>query len=730
MKISFIQIIIVNVIVLVFGYSGGKELTIEDIFASQKFSSKSIRGIQWLKDGKSFSFLDVDTVTKSSGVYQFIINNNTKKLIVTGSMMKLNESDPPFRFASYQWSPEEKQILFVSAPPDKQYLSRLTPAGNLFIYDIPSKKFSSITNVSAPQYNQKFSPDGSKIGYVRDNNIFIYDLVSLKETQLTMDGAEHIINGKFDWVYEEEFGISDGWKWSPDGSKIAYWHFDEHRVPEYSMTEWDSTHLAHIKMRYPKPGDPNSIVNIGVLDIASGKTDWIELGSNDDIYIPRMQWTSDQNLLSFQRLNREQNQIELMRYHIVNKSTTVVFTEQSDTWVDVGDDLRYLKNGQFIWTSERNGYNHLYRYSNDGTLMNQITFGEWDVDSFYGIDEKNGLLYYTSSEGSPVKRHIYSVKLDGSRKKRLSVLEGTNSANFSPTFENYIGVYSNSTTPSKMKMMNNDGKELYTIEENEMKNLKEYSLAKTSFFSFKTSDGVVLNASLLKPKNFDSTKKYPVVVFTYGGPGSQVVRDTWGGSNYLWYSMLADKGYLIFMVDNRGTGARGASFKKLVYKNLGKWEVNDQIEGAKYLSSLPYVEKDRIGIWGWSYGGYMAALTILNGADYFKAAVAVAPVTHWKFYDNIYTERFMGTPENNPKGYKESSPLTHVSKLKGNFLLIHGTSDDNVHFQNAVTLTSALQQANKQFETMYYPNKNHGIGGGNTRVHLYHLITNFLMKNL
>jgi len=598
MKSSFVRLIVLSLLVSVSAYSGDKELTIDDIFASQKFASKSIRGIQWMKDGKSYSFLEIDTSTKSTAIFQFSIKEKTKKMIVSGAMLKLNEGDPAFRFTSYQWSPDEKQILFVSAPPDKQYLSRLTPAGNFFLYDIITKKFTKITDVSTPQYNQKFSPDGKKIGYVRENNIYVYDLISAKEVQLTTDGAEHIINGKFDWVYEEEFGISDGWRWSPDGSKIAYWHLDENRVPEYTMTEWDSTHLNLIKMRYPKPGDPNSIVNIGVLDVATGKTEWIPLGSDDDIYIPRMQWTNDKNIISLQRLNRKQNQIELMTYDRTTKSLKNIFTEQSDTWLDVNDDLRFLKNGQFIWSSESSGYNHLYLYKNDGTLIKQITTGEWDVDAFYGVDEKNGVIYFTSSEVSPIERHIYSIKLDGNKKKQLSTLTGTNSANFSPTFENYIGYYNSSSTPTKIKMMRNDGKELYTLEENEMQNLKEYSLAKTSFFSFKTSDNVLLNASLLKPSNFDSTKKYPVLVFTYGGPGSQVVRDSWGGVNYLWYSMLADKGYLVFMVDNRGTGLRGAAFKKLTYKNLGKWEVNDQVEGAKYLASLSYVDKERIGIWG------------------------------------------------------------------------------------------------------------------------------------
>ncbi|MFA5833130.1 MAG: S9 family peptidase [Bacteroidota bacterium] len=730
MKLRVIRVVLFSFLWSIILFAGGKELTLDDIFGSSKFSTKSIKGLQWLKDGKSYTYLDTDTASKSSGVYQCIIKNNSKKLIVTGAMMKLNEQDPSFRFSSYQWSPDEKQILFVSAPPEKQYLSRLTPAGNLFLYDVTSKKFNRVTNVSVPQYNQKFSPDGKKIGYVRENNIYLYDIQSAKEFQLTMDGTEHIINGKFDWVYEEEFGISDGWRWSPDGSKIAYWQLDENRVPEYTMTEWDSTHLNLVKMRYPKPGDPNSIVKIGVVDVASGKTDWIDLGVNDDIYIPRIQWTNNNDILSLQRLNREQNTIELLFYIVSKKTSKTILTEKSSTWLDVQDDLRFLKNGNFTWSSDRDGFNHLYLYKNDGSVINQITKGEWDVDAFYGVDERNGLLYYTSSESTPLDRHIYSIKLDGDKKKQISSLPGTNSANFSPTFEQYIGYYNNVSMPMKIKMMKNDGKELFSIEENEMPMLKEYSLANITYFTITTSDSVLLYASLLKPSNFDSTKKYPVLFFTYGGPGSQVVRNSWGGSNYLWYSMLADKGYLVFMVDNRGTGARGAAFKKITYKNLGKWEVNDQIEGAKYLAGLPFVDKERIGIWGWSYGGYMASLTILNGADYFKTAIAVAPVTHWKFYDNIYTERFMGTPQNNPEGYKESAPIEQAKKLKGKFLLVHGTSDDNVHFQNAVTLVSALQQANKQFETMYYPNKNHGIGGGMTRIHLYTLLTRFLMENL
>lgn len=730
MKIQFSQFSVIFLCCVQFLAAGGKELTIDDIFGSRQFTAKSLRSIHWKKDGKSFSFMDTDSVTKSTAIYQMDAKQGGKTLLVSGAMLKLQPEDPAFQFSSYQWSPDERSMLFVSAPPQKQYLSRLTPAGNLFLYSIDSKKFTRITNVTIPQYNQKFSPDGKQLGYVRDNNIYIYNIASGAETQVTTDGALHIINGKFDWVYEEEFGIADGWSWSPDGSKIAYWQMDERRVPEYTMTEWDSTHLNLITMKYPKPGDQNAIVKIGVVDVATRTTDWLDLGSNDDIYIPRMQWSNDKNILSVQRLNRAQNTNELLLYDAKTKLTRTILTEKSDTWVEVHDDLRFLKNGTFIWSSERDGYNQLYLYKNDGTLLKQITKGQWDIDAFYGIDESNGMLYFTSGEHSPLERHIYSIRLDGSNKRQISADAGTHSAVFSPTFDNYIGYYSNVTSPTKISMHKNDGKRLFTIEENEMKALKEYALGNISFFSFSTTDGIQLNASLLTPSEFDSSKRYPVLVFTYGGPGSQVVRNSWGGSNYLWYSYLAKKGYLVFMVDNRGTGARGAAFKKMTYKNLGTWEVHDQIEGAKYLASLPFVNKERIGIWGWSYGGYTSSMAILLGAEYFRAAIAVAPVTHWKFYDTIYSERFMGTPENNPEGYRQSAPVEHADKLRGKFLLIHGTSDDNVHFQNAVTLTSALQQHTKQFETMYYPNKNHGIAGGSTRIHLYTLMTNFLLENL
>lgn len=714
-----------------FAQDGKKELTLDDIFTSSKFAGKGVSGVHWMKDGRHYSFYERDTAAKATNVFIYGVKEKSRFLVVSTTALKLKPEDPTFRFTSYQWSPDESQILFISAPPDREYLSRLTPAGNVFLYTLASHSFRRLTNVAEPQYNVKFSPDGSSIALVRSNNIYVLDIASGTEQQLTSDGAEHIINGKFDWVYEEEFDIADGWRWSPDSKHIAFWRLDENRVPEYTLTEWDSLHLQLIPMRYPKAGEQNSIVKIGVIDVQTKDIRWMDIGSNDDIYIPRIQWTRDPSILSIERLNRAQNLLELLYADIATGSTKVILKEEEEKWIDISNDLTFLKDGNFVWPSERDGYRHLYLYKGDGSLLNQITKGEWEVESLYGIDERSGSLYFSSTEPSPLERHIYKIRLDGKKKIRLTTKPGTHSGNFSPTFEYFLDTFSDISTPHQILLLDNDGDQKAVIEANEIHALDDYLLGRTSFISFKTSDGVSLNASILKPADFDSTKSYPVLMFTYGGPGSQIVRNAWSrGTDGLWYSYLAEKGYLVFMIDNRGTGARGKAFKTIGYRNLGKWEVNDHIEAAKYLSTLSYVDKKRIGIWGWSYGGYISSMVILNGADYFKAAIAVAPVTSWRYYDNIYTERYMGTPQNNPEGYKESSPITSASKLKGNFLIIQGTSDDNVHFQNSVNLVAALEKANKQFSVMYYPDKNHGIYGGVTRLHLFTLITNFILENL
>lgn len=702
-----------------------KELTLQDIFASPKFNPKSLPEIHWMNDGKRFTFLDYDTTSKSRAIWMYSEKTKSRSVLLSEKELKQNGADSNFSIRNYLWSPNEDKILFTGIVPARTIES----GGNFYLYDVKAKKFSQLTNSSAEQKNVAFSPDGKMIGFVRANNLFVMDLVTKKETQLTFDGAGHIINGQFDWVYQEEFAIISGWRWSPDSKRIAFWHLDENRVPEYTYTEWDSLYLTLIHQRYPKAGEPNSIVKIGIVDVTTGKTAWADLGSNDDIYVPRIQWTRDNNILAIERLNRAQNDLELLFADASTGSTKRILDEKAEKWIDIRDDLTFLKNNQFIWSSERDGYLHFYLYDSNGNLVNQITKGQWQIDGYYGVDERSKTLYYSSTETSPLERQIFRIQLDGTKKEQLTKINGVHSATFSPDYKYFLDHYSNLTTPPRVVLRNNDGKEIATVTSGEIPALKNYTLPKTKLISFTTSDGVSLNASLTVPADFDSTKKYPVLFYVYGGPGSQLVTDSWN-RNEMWNTYLTQHGYILFTVDNRGTGARGRDFEQIVFHHLGKWEVHDQIEGAKYLSTLPYIDKDRIGIWGWSYGGYMASMVILHGADYFKTAIAVAPVTHWKFYDTIYTERYMGTPEENPEGYEESAPLNAADLLKGNFLLIHGTSDDNVHFQNSADFVTALHNANKQFSFMIYPDKNHGIFGGNTRWNLFTLITNFILEKL
>ena len=583
-----------------------------------------------------------------------------------------------------------------------------------------------------------FSPDGSKVAFVRLNNLYMVDLATMTEKQITTDGKwNHIINGACDWVYEEEFSFARAFQWSPDSKKIAFYTFDETKVPEYNMQTWGKLYPTDYKYKYPKAGEANSIVMISIFHLTDNKTTKVDIGKETDQYIPRIRWTNDANILSLNRLNRLQNKMEILHANANTGKTDVILTEESKTYVDVenfADDVYYLTdNKSFVMSSEKDGFKHLYEYDMTGKLIRQITTGNWEVADFYGIDEKSKTLYFTSMEMSNIERQLFSISLDGKLKKQLSNEKGMNSANFSKDFKYYILQNSTASTPLKVSLHKAPtGQLVKVLEDNAVlsKKLEEYNIAPKEFMTIKTSENIELNAWMIKPTDFDPKKKYPVFMFLYGGPGSQQVLNQFDGSNFMWFQHLAQKGYIVACVDNRGTGGKGADFKKSTYLNLGKLEVKDQIEAAKYWGSLPYVDKTRIGIFGWSYGGYMSSNCLFQGGDYFKTAIAVAPVTNWRFYDTIYTERFLRTPQENATGYDENSPVTYASKLKGNFLLIHGTGDDNVHFQNSISLEDALIKANKQFSSFYYPNKNHGIYGGNTRLHLYTMMTNFLEKNL
>jgi dipeptidyl-peptidase-4 len=708
-----------------------KAFTIDDIFVKGKFNGKSMRGFQWIENGRAYSYLETDTSIKQTNLWRYDVASGKKTELVDAKYLVLKEGEQPFSIQNYVWSSDRKKLLFTGSLTAR----RLKTGGNFFLYEPGNKKFRQLTKSDEEQVNVKFSPDGSMIGFVRGNNLFLHRLDDDSETQLTFDGAPHVRNGHFDWVYEEEFGLIDGWQWSPDGKYIAYWQIDENREPEFPITDFLPLHQEVKKMRYPKAGDPNGIVRIGILDLASRKTVWADIGapldSTQDTYVPRIKWTNRSGLLAVERLNRHQNKLELTFVDASTGRANIVLTEAEQTWIDVRDDLTFLKKGdQFLWSSDRDGYLHLYLYGMDGKLVRQLTQGRWDVERLNGVDESSGMVYFTAGIVSPLGREVYAVGLDGKGFKRLTKEDGSNSANFAPDFSVFLHTFTDVNTPSKVSLRKNDGTLVRVVDDGTIGALAEYAISPQTFFTFKTSDGLELNGWMIKPADFDPAKKYPVLMSVYGGPGSQTVRNSWGGQNFLWYQLLAQKGYIVASIDNRGTGARGKEFESVTYKHLGKWETNDQIEGAKYLSTLPFVDGSRIGIWGWSYGGYMTLMSVLMGADVFKTGVSVAPVTHWKFYDSIYTERYMLTPQENPEGYEESAPLTHAANLKGNLLEIHGTADDNVHWQNTVSMVNAFNQAGKQFETAFYPGGLHGIGTGKLRAQLFTRITNFILDKL
>ncbi|MFO7721675.1 MAG: alpha/beta fold hydrolase, partial [Bacteroidales bacterium] len=576
----------------------------------------------------------------------------------------------------------------------------------------------------------EFSPDGNKVAFVRNNNIFVKDLMTGEETTVTADGeVNSIINGTCDWVYEEEFSFTKGFQWSPSGRYLAYYRFDESNVKEFTLTYHGPLYPREVKYKYPKAGEDNSLVTIHAYDFTTGDSRSMDIGTETDQYIPRIKWTSS-DMLAILRLNRLQNHLEVLLNNPATGKHTVFYEEKNKYYIDITDNLFFAKD-RMIYTSEKDGFNHIYAKSlKDGKEV-QLTKGSYDVVDIKGVDEKNQVCYYRAAKSSPINVEVFSVKLDGKKETQISKRAGDNDVTFSKSFDYYILHWSDANTPDYYSIVNSKGEELVELENNQTlkEELAPYAVPRVEFSTFTTGEGVELHYWMMKPVDFDPAKTYPVLMYVYGGPGSQTVSNGWSYQN-LWFFHLTQLGYIVVSVDNRGTGHRGEEFKKCTYLQLGNLETVDQIEAAKYFGGLSYIDKDRIGIWGWSYGGYMSTLAMTKGADYFKTGIAVAPVSNWKYYDNIYTERFMRTPQENGENYDINSPINHVKKLKGNYMLVHGSTDDNVHVQNAYDLVTALVNADKQFEMFIYPNRNHGIYGGNTRNHLYRMMTDFILKNL
>jgi dipeptidyl-peptidase-4 len=710
---------------LCFTVLGQKKISVEQIY-NGAFSAQGMDELQSMKNTNQYTVLNVDSSSRTMQIdlYDFASLNKTATLIDTKDHVGMPRID------SYTFDEEEKMILIAC---NSNQIFRHSFTADYYLYKIGTKELTKLFDFQVQE--PTFSPDGKKIAYAKENNLYVYDLAAKSTTQITTDGKKNaIINGITDWVYEEEFAFVRAFDWSKDSKKLAYIRFDESEVPEFSLLMYSNNLYPKVNtFKYPKAGENNSIVSLHIYDVALKMTTEINLDKYNDFYIARMEWTNDANVLSAQVLNRHQDNLDLLFIDGTTGTSKTVLNEKDKAYVGVTDNLTFLNDNSFIWTSEKDGFNHIYLYDKDGKLRNQVTKGKWEVTSYYGFDEKTKTVFYQSTENGSINRAIYRIALNGKSKLALSDETGTNDATFSPNYQYYINTFSSSAQATTYSLNEaKTGTQIKVIENNValVTKLKGYNLPDKEFFVLKTEKGNELNAWIMKPKDFDASKKYPVFMYQYSGPGSQQVANQWNSANDYWFMMLTQQGYIVACVDGRGTGFKGADFKKVTQLELGKYEVEDQIDAAKVIGDYSFVDESRIGIFGWSYGGFMASNCLFKGNDTFKMAIAVAPVTNWRFYDSIYTERYMKTPQENPSGYDENSPINYVDKLKGKFLLIHGSGDDNVHLQNSMQMMEALIQANKQFDSQIYPDKNHGIYGGNTRIQLYNKMTNFVKENL
>lgn len=708
-----------------------KELTFEEIFESRKFSVKNVPGFNPMQNEKYYSAIR----TTSSGLkkkhYISIFDITTRQAVKDlVDVTEVNEkAGNGFEMEDYTFNHDEsKMLLYFNGISIYRHSTKYIT----FFYDIASKEMKQVD--SEPILHATFSPDGSKIAYVKNNNLYVYTISSGDITAITTDGKwNHIINGNCDWVYEEEFSFTQAYQWSPDSRHIAFYRFDESRVKEFTMAYYEDIYPEQYTFKYPKAGEENSIVSIHIYNVASKQSYAVDLGSETDIYIPRIYWANADDLLIL-RLNRHQNHLEYLFHNLSNQTTIVELTDKSDEYVDILDPIVFFNEGQdMLYLSEKSGFIHLHQFNRKNKKDKDLTPYEFDVNNILGYNVQNKSVYFIASPENPLNNGIYSVSVLNGKVKTIAEEEGWYSVQSFPSTSIFMVSHSSVSQAPHVFLMDASGKVLQNLEDNhEQQQLRsEYNFGTVKFMTLKAADGSTpLNGYLIYPHDFQPNKKYPVLMYQYSGPGSQEVKNAYNLGHGLWHHYLTTKGYIIACFDGRGTGNRGEKFKKCTYLQLGKYESDDQIAIGRQLGDLDYIDASRIGIWGWSFGGFISSICILKGHDVFKTAISVAPVTHWALYDNIYTERFMRTPQENPDGYNENSPLMMANLLKGNFLLIHGTADDNVHFQNAVMLTKALIQNGKQFESTYYPDGNHGIGGGMIRAQLYRKMTNYLLQNL
>ncbi|MCP2604562.1 S9 family peptidase [Candidatus Aminicenantes bacterium AH-873-B07] len=708
-----------------FAQEQGKKLTMSRLFDPDQpsLSGKLPSRISWSEDRKYFFFLTTVEKTKEAIIWKYNVRKKKKEVYLNLNEIqkqweKLTSKKEKFNVHNFIFSKDKKQMIF-------------SYKGDLYYYNIKNRLFRRLTASSEGEKIPEFSPNGKYISYVRGNNLYVLEIPTGLEIQLTSDGSNNILNGYLTWVYYEELYHRNykGYWWSPDSKYIVFYRFDESPVFKMTMVNLLPFKAQQIPVTYPKAGMTNPLVKIGIVSVKEQKTVWLKLNYNEEIYIARAIWTPDSKWLTVQILNRDQNRIDLLKVNPETGKSELILREEQKIWIHPKEIYFFKRKPYFLWLSDLDNWNHIYLYNLEGKLIKRLTQGSWSVRKIVQINEKKGIIYFIANKKSTLENHLYQVNLDG-KLKRLTEKEGTYSIIMSPTCDFYLAFYNNISRPTRLDLYKADGTFVKAIEENIVKELSEYKLSKWNFLKVTTEDELELPAMMLKPQNFDPNKKYPVLFAIYGGPESQSVANRWMGKRGLWYQYLAQEGLIIFIMDNRGSAHFGKKYAHMLYGNLGHWEIHDYVQGVKYLSKLPYVDSNRIGIWGWSYGGYLTCMAMLTAPEYFQVGVSVAPVTHWLNYDTIYTERYMGQPKNNPKGYEKSATTKYAENLKGKLLIIHGTLDNNVHFQNTVQLVNKLISENKQFSVMIYPNRDHGIKGDNARRHIFTLITNFLLKNL
>ncbi len=700
-------------------------ITNEQIWARGEFSARGVRGFRSMKNGEEFTRLEKNQILR----YKFNDFSGKPEMLVDGKSLKYKGNE--IIIDDYEFNADESQMLIVT---NQQAIYRHSYSAFYFILNLKTLEIQPLDEQRPKQTLAEFSPNGQMVSFLADNNIFVKNLKSGRVMQLTRDGKQNaIINGTTDWVYEEEFAVTKAYCWSPDSKRIVFLKFDESRVKEFTMTYYGNLYPDLHTWKYPKAGEDNSKVTLHIQTVGKKKATKIDLGAYE--YIPRIAFSPITNTLLVQTLNRHQNVLQFFKIETSNpKFNAQMFCKITDNaYVEIDDNLLFLEDGKsFITTSDKDGYKHIYQINFDGS-MRQITSGDWDVVEVKGYDANSKTIYYTSAENGATQKELYTINLNGGQKHKLSTKSGHTDAQFSKGMKYYLQTWSDANTPPVYTLHRSNGEQIQILEDNKAlrDKLQAYQLRKKEFVKTLSADGQTpLNAWMIQPYEFNPENKYPVYMFVYCGPGSNTVNDRWEGANFMYHQLLAQKGFIVYSVDPRGTQFRGSKFMKSTYMNLGKLELEDLIKTANLLKEMNYVDEERIGIQGWSYGGYMSSLAMTKGAPTFKMGIAVAPVTNWRYYDNIYTERFMRTPQENAAGYDDNSPINYCEKLEGSYLLVHGSGDDNVHYQNAMEMTNALVKANKPFDMFIYPNRNHGIYGGNTRLHLYNMMLEFTLKNL